>query len=81
MLGLALPYIKVFFALFAMDWVWAKYMLAVNDRRAFVGGYYAALIIALTILSTSEWIKDPWLAIPAMLGAFAGTYISTSRAS
>lgn len=75
-----LAWAKVFLALLLVDWVWARYMLAVGAHRQHLAGAYAAAIILLTIVSTSEWVKDPWLSIPAMLGAYAGTYISTKRA-
>lgn len=72
-------WLVVFAAVFALDWVWAKYMRAVADRVRVTASLHAALIIGLTVVSTTSWINDWVLAIPAMAGAAAGTWYSVGR--
>jgi hypothetical protein len=72
--------IIVFAALFALDVVWARYTAAVTDRRRTVASSYASAIIALGAFATINYIDDPRMIVPAMLGAFCGTFIGIRRA-
>lgn len=64
-----------FSALFVLDIVWARYTSAVTDRRRAVASSYAAAIIALGAVGTISYIDDPRMIVPAMLGAFCGTFV------
>jgi hypothetical protein len=68
-----------FAALFALDVVWARYTAAVTDRRRTVASSYAAAIIALGAIGTISYIDDPRMIVPAMLGAFCGTFVGIKR--
>jgi hypothetical protein len=69
----------VFVASYAMDWVWAKYMRAVADDARATASFHAALIICLAAVSTTAYVNNWVLAIPAALGAAAGTWHSVGR--
>lgn len=64
-----------FAALFVLDVVWARYTAAITDGRRTAGSSYAAAIIALSAIGTINYIDDPRMILPAMLGAFCGTFI------
>jgi hypothetical protein len=68
-----------FAALFVLDIVWARYTIALTDRRRVLAGSYASAIIALGAVGTISYINDPWMVLPAMLGAFAGTFVGIQR--
>lgn len=68
-----------FAALFVLDVVWARYTSAITDRRRIPASSYAAAIIALGAVGTISYIDDPRMIVPAMLGAFCGTFVGIQR--
>lgn len=69
----------VFAAMFALDLVWARYTAAVTERRRTLASSYSAVIIALGAFATINYIDDPRMIVPAMLGAACGTFIGIRR--
>lgn len=72
--------IIVFSAMFALDFIWAKYTAAITARRAPVAGLYASAIIVLSGTAQIGYTGNHWLLIPALLGAFAGTFAAIRTA-
>lgn len=72
----ALPFVIVFVAMFALDFVWALYTQAVTASAALRASMWATAITVLSGLGQIGYTHDPWLLIPAALGAFAGTFIA-----
>lgn len=68
-----------FTALFVLDVVWARYTGAITDRRRALASSYAAAIIALSAIGTINYIDDRRMIVPAMLGAFCGTFVGIKR--
>jgi hypothetical protein len=66
----------VFVALAVLDFVWARYTMAITDKRALAAGGYAIVILALGGFSVISYTTDHWLLIPACSGAFVGTYFA-----
>lgn len=64
----------VFAAMFSLDYGWARYTAAITSRSAATAGAYAAAIIVLSGVTTIGYTGNPWLLIPAVAGAFAGTF-------
>lgn len=64
----------VFLALFATDFVYARYNIASTTGRAVAASHYAALIILLGGFGIVSYTQDHLLLIPAALGAWAGTF-------
>jgi len=58
----------------ALDVVWVGYTASVNNKRPFAGGVYAMLIYAGGGTIVIGYTTENWLLIPAILGAFGGTY-------
>lgn len=68
--------IAVFFALFALDFVWARYTHALSARRSWIASHYAAAIIVLSGFGITQYAGEPILLIPAALGAWLGTFVA-----
>lgn len=69
----------VFIAMFALDFVWARYTFAMTQKRAGAAATYSAVIIGLGGASTINYVSDHWMLIPAAAGAFAGTWLAVER--
>ena len=67
-------WLAVFVSVAVLDFVWAHYTIAVNRSQPVKAGGYAALIMLLGGLAAVGYVNDPWMLIPACLGAFTGTY-------
>lgn len=65
----------VFATVFALDLLYARYMPAVAEHRKLAAGSYAAAIIACSGYAAVNYVNDPWMLLPAMAGAFAGTIV------
>lgn len=74
MIDAALPFIFVFLAVAALDFVWAYYTKAIHDHHAWRGAMWAAGIIVLGGASQIGYTNEPILLIPAALGAAVGTF-------
>jgi hypothetical protein len=71
-----LQYILVFIATFVADIVWAKYITAVADKAAFTAGIYSMFVYLAGAYAVTKYIENKKMLIPAILGAFFGTYIT-----
>lgn len=69
----------VFAALFALDFVWAKYTYAMQARQPIVAGGLSSMLILLSGAAAIGYTSNPWLLVPAMLGAFAGTWCAVRQ--
>lgn len=74
--GIDWKWAAVFAALALLDFVWARYTLAITDKRAVPAGIYAVGILALGGFSVISYTTDHWLLIPACSGAFVGTFLA-----
>lgn len=79
MIQQAAPYVFVFVACTALDFVWAYYTKAINERRELRAAWWAAGIMILGGVGQIGYVNDPLLLIPAGLGAFIGTYAAVRR--
>lgn len=79
MIQACIPYVFVFGATFALDYVWAYYTKALNERAATRAAWWAAGIMILGGVAQFGYVNDPVLLIPAALGAAAGTYVAVRR--
>jgi hypothetical protein len=68
-----------FVAMIAVDMLWAKYIMAASDRRAFAAAAYSCGIVLGGAVVTLAYVDNPWNLIPACLGAMAGTYWCVRR--
>lgn len=68
--------VTVFLSVFLLDFVWAKYTYAMTEKRALGAGTYSAAIIVLSGTAAVGYVHNPWMLIPAALGAFVGTFVA-----
>lgn len=73
-----MQFLLVFAALFALDFVWAKYTTATVSNQPVRAGVYAMGTILLSGAAAIGYTSNPWLLIPAMLGAFCGTWVAVN---
>lgn len=73
-------YLAVFIATLLADVFWAKWTTAVARQDPFWAGIHAALIILAGGFTIVEYTNNHWLLIPAMLGAYCGTYFVVKNA-
>lgn len=67
-------WLAMFAILFALDFVYSRWTMTVTEGHAAQASLWAALCYGLTGLATVQYVSDPWLLIPAVLGCMCGTY-------
>lgn len=72
-------WVLVFLLVGIADVFWTRYFLAVERGRRLSAGAWSAAIMLVGSITTIEYVVDRWLVIPAVCGAFLGTYIATER--
>lgn len=68
-------YPVAFFAMFFTDIFYAYYIQSVQNGRAVRASFWAAILYLAGSIVVLGYTNNPWLLIPSVLGAFAGTYI------
>ncbi len=68
-------YFLVFILLFVLDLAWSFYLNNVKHGNPMLAGSWAAFLYILGASATISWVNNPWLLVPACVGAFAGTYV------
>jgi hypothetical protein len=66
----------VFLALCITDVCWAYYINKVKDGSPLHSAKWAVFLYLTGSVGTISVVNDPWLVIPASLGAFCGTYLA-----
>jgi hypothetical protein len=72
----ALPFVVVFFATLACDFAWTKYNLHSAAKNAHRAAAWSSAIIAFGTINVISYTTNHWLVIPALLGAYVGTYLA-----
>jgi hypothetical protein len=76
MMSIDLKYVLIFFVLLLTDAIWTLYIRWAAEGKAFRAAVASVLIYIIGAFTIGEFIKDHWVAIPASLGCFLGTYIT-----
>lgn len=63
----------VYTSLFLADVFWVLCIRRVQESDAVMAGVWALAIFLPSAFVTAEYVKDPWLLIPAAIGHFCGT--------
>lgn len=68
--------LAVFLAVAMTDALWTHYIQAASDGHRFPAAAYSALIVLVGAFVTMQYVRDRIYIVPAVLGAFVGTYLS-----
>lgn len=68
--------LAVFFAMAALDIVYALYVIYTAGREALPAGALAAVLILISGYVTRAYVDDKRMLIPAGVGAFVGTWLA-----
>lgn len=71
-----LKYVLIFFALLVTDIIWTLYINWAAEGKPIKAGVASIFIYVVGAFTIGEFVKDPWVLIPAGLGCFVGTYIT-----
>lgn len=65
-----------FAALFITDICWALYVRRVKDGHVLKSACWAVVLFLSGAVAVISYTTNPWLLIPAAVGAFAGTVLA-----
>lgn len=71
-----LKHLAVLFSTLLLDIVWTLTVQEVGAGRAVQAGVYSALTILLSAFNTISIVENKRLIAPAVLGGFAGTWLT-----
>jgi len=71
-----MQFVIVFFCMFSLDFLWPFYMRACERSAPARAGLWALALLVASSMTTISYTRDPWMVIPAGLGAFCGTWLS-----
>jgi hypothetical protein len=70
-----IDYVSTFFAIFALDIVYTYYLRCVANNQALGASLWSIACYLLGSYAIIEYTTNHLLMIPAVLGAFCGTYV------
>jgi hypothetical protein len=71
-----IKFFTVMISMMLADVCWTKYFMKVADKNALHASFWGSIIILFGAVSTTSYVEDHTLILPAVLGAFIGTYIT-----
>ena len=70
-------YAETFLAMLTLDIIWAIYTKAMARVQPHSAATASMGIVCVTVVLTNFYTENIWTAIPAMAGAYLGTFIGT----
>jgi uncharacterized membrane protein YfcA len=70
-----IDYITTFFAIFLLDIVYTYYLRCVANDCVLGASFWSVACYILGSVAVINYTTNHWLMIPAMAGAFFGTYV------
>ena len=71
-----LHFILVFTAMALADVCWTYYFIKIEERKSVAAGIWGSAIYICGVFRVLSYTEDRRLIIPAVLGAFVGTYLT-----
>lgn len=68
--------IATFFAMVATDYAWAQYTMSAAAKQPKAAAVWAMAILGMGAIVTRAYVDNALMLVPAMAGAFVGTYIA-----
>ena len=70
-----LDYVVTFFAVFATDLIYVYFVRSIQNNQPLQAGLWSVVVTFTASVAVINYTADHWALIPALLGAFAGTWI------
>jgi hypothetical protein len=70
-----LDYVVTFFAVFATDLIYVYFVRSIQNNQPLQAGLWSVVVTFTASVAVINYTTDHWALIPALLGAFAGTWI------
>jgi uncharacterized membrane protein YfcA len=68
-------YVVTFFAIFLLDIVYTYYLRCVANENVLGASFWSVACYILGSVAVINYTTNHWLMIPAMAGAFCGTWV------
>ena len=69
-----MDYIFTFFAVFFLDVVYTYYLRCVAENKVMLASFWSVACYLGGSIAVINYTSDHWMLIPAVMGAFAGTW-------
>ncbi len=66
----------VFVAMVIADVCWTYYFIKIEERKSLAAGVWGSALYVCGVFGVLSYTEDRTLIIPAVLGAFVGTYLT-----
>ena len=70
-----IDFVTTFFAIFLLDVVYTYYLRCITDNNVLGASFWSVACYILGSIAVINYTTNHWLLIPAMVGAFCGTYV------
>ena len=70
-----IDFVTTFFAIFFLDVVYTYYLRCITDNNVLGASFWSVACYILGSIAVINYTTNHWLLIPAMVGAFCGTYV------
>jgi hypothetical protein len=71
-----LQFFSILFTFIVFDIVWARYTIALSEKKELFAAFYATLIPIFSGVLTIQLVDNHYAIIPMAIAGFIGTYIS-----
>jgi hypothetical protein len=76
---MVLSAIYIFAVVFTLDWVWTQYIMRVAEKAPVSSAFWSMGTIMLSGAAAVEYVREPWLLVPAGAGAWLATWAAVTR--
>ena len=70
-----IDYILTFLAVFFLDLIYTRYLKCVQDNKLFMASFWSMFCYLGASIAIINFTENHLLLIPALIGAFVGTYV------
>ncbi len=70
-----IDYILTFLAVFFLDLIYTRYLKCVQDNKPFMASFWSMFCYLGASIAIINFTENHLLLIPALIGAFVGTYV------
>lgn len=77
----ALQCLSVFLIAVLIDYAYTRYNITSTTKQAHAAARWSVLIYACAAINVLSYTTNHWLLIPALCGAYLGTWVAVKRES